>query len=93
MPVQRVFCSPIKWVRTARNADIGSSTSMTARLCSSSRRPETEMRARRSPPTPAMPRKSLAKRSFSMNVMSPGPASPTGRAERIDTLPSPTKRP
>ena len=26
-----------------------------------------------------------------MNVMSPGPASPTGRAERIATLPSPTK--
>ena len=39
------------------------------------------------------PRSSLANRSFSMNVMSPGPASPTGRAERIETLPSPTKRP
>ena len=39
------------------------------------------------------PRKSLANRSFSMKVMSPGPASPTGRAERMDTLPSPTNRP
>ncbi len=39
------------------------------------------------------PRRSLANRSFSMNVISPGPASPTGRAERIETLPSPTNRP
>ena len=35
----------------------------------------------------------LAYRSFSMNVISPGPASPTGRAEWIETLPSPTRRP
>ncbi len=65
---------------------------MTARLCSTSFRPVLKCG-----PTIAAdagePRNSLANRSFSMNVMSPGPASPTGRAERIDTLPSPTKRP
>ena len=38
-------------------------------------------------------RSCLANRSFSMKVMSPGPASATGRAERIATLPSPTNRP
>ena len=38
-------------------------------------------------------RSCLAYRSLSMNVISPGPASPTGRAERIATFPSPTKRP
>ena len=36
---------------------------------------------------------SLAYRSFSMKVMSPGPASSTGRAELIGTVPSPSSRP
>ena len=35
--------------------------------------------------------RSRAYRSLSMNVMSPGPASSTGRAELIGTLPSPSK--
>ena len=39
MPVQRGLGAPIKWVRTARNADIGSSTSMTAKSGSISCRP------------------------------------------------------
>ena len=38
-------CSPIKWVRTARKADIGSSTSMTARLCCHLIAPGTEVGA------------------------------------------------
>ena len=38
-------------------------------------------------------RSCFAYRSLSMNVISPGPASPTGRADWIATLPSPTKRP
>ncbi len=37
--------------------------------------------------------RSLANRSLSMNVISPGPASATVRAERIETEPSPTRRP
>src|SRR5208283_3566808 len=92
MPVQRGGCSPERWLRTATNAEIGSSTSMTAR----SSLIEGRLWLKWGPTIAAEAgelRKSLAYRSLSIKVISPGPASATGRAERIETLPSPTRRP
>src|SRR3954467_7433597 len=90
IPDHRGFDAPTRWVRTARKARIGSSTSIVGKAGSS------VVRLKCGPTIAAEAgdvRSILAYRSFSMNVMSPGPASPTGRAEWIGTLPSPMRRP
>ena len=77
-PFQRGFAAPPRWVRTARNARIGSSTSIIGTEVS------TAVRLMCGPTIAAEAgevRSILAYRSFSMKVMSPGLASPTGRAE------------
>src|SRR5512135_173102 len=89
-PTQRGLVPPPRWRRTVRKARIGSSTSIigsagVAAACL------------KCGPTIAADagdvRNSFAYRSFSMKVISPGPASATGLADWIETFPSPTRRP
>src|ERR687893_1939158 len=90
IPAHLGFSASPRWRRTARKAMIGSSTSITGRVRSAA------VGLKWGPTIAADAgdvRSILAYRSFSMNVISPGPASPTGRAEWIETLPSPTRRP